>query len=154
VTGRELVHEVETDADGRCVWQGGPGAGGVVVLAEGHWPHHQALPQVSGEHRIVLPDGERVAGTLLVDGAPGAGWQLRIAGSPQLAGDLPRAVRDALENWWPEQVTSESGPSSSAVCPQAGKGRCFCRGRCCCCRSQVARSNSLVHASNSANAMQ
>ncbi len=69
-----------TDAHGRCSFGAVDGAGGVLVAADGHAPLGMALAERRGEHRVVLPEGESVDGTLTVDGQPGAGWRLRLRG--------------------------------------------------------------------------
>ncbi|MBL8749421.1 MAG: sigma-70 family RNA polymerase sigma factor [Planctomycetes bacterium] len=85
-----------TDAHGRCSFGAVDGPGGVLVAADGHAPSCMALAQRRGEHRVVLPEGESVDGTLTVDGQPGAGWRLRLRGldpDPALPKELAQRLR-------------------------------------------------------------
>jgi len=79
-TGDAVALEQATDATGSCSFGAVSGAGGVLVVAEGRYPHHMRLPRCSGTHRVVLPDGESCGGQLLVDGRSGEGWRLWLNG--------------------------------------------------------------------------
>ncbi|MBL8726899.1 MAG: sigma-70 family RNA polymerase sigma factor [Planctomycetes bacterium] len=93
--GAAVVLEQPTDATGRCTFAAMSGAGGVLVVAEGRYPHHAALPRCGGQHRIVMPDGESCGGRLLVDGREGEGWRLWL-NCGEFADVLPSALRRQL----------------------------------------------------------
>ena len=75
--GSEAFARQVTDAHGRCTFEAA-GPGGVLVIADGHAPHHANLVERRGEHRIAMPLGEVIEGLLTVDGQPGFGWRLRL----------------------------------------------------------------------------
>lgn len=91
-TGDEGAVWRVTDAAGRCAFPDAEGAGGLLVEAEGHALLVEPCAERAGQHRIVLPDGASVAGTLTVDGQPGVGWLLRIEPGERLVG-VPAALR-------------------------------------------------------------
>ncbi len=93
--GDAVAFEQATDAAGHCAFGALTGAGGVLVVAEGRYPHHAVLPRCGGEHRIVLPDGESCGGRLLVDGRAGEGWRLWLQGVV-VADAVPQILRRQL----------------------------------------------------------
>jgi RNA polymerase sigma-70 factor (ECF subfamily) len=92
-TGSEVTTERETDREGRCSFGALEGPGGVLVIADGRRPQHALWSERRGEHRLVLPTGASIDGTLLVDGNPGAGWRMTLLSIP-IAEAVPRSLRD------------------------------------------------------------
>ncbi|MBL9076379.1 MAG: sigma-70 family RNA polymerase sigma factor [Planctomycetes bacterium] len=90
-SGSQTWSECATDADGRGSLGAVQGPGAVLVVADGHVPWHQALAERRGEHRLVLPEGETIDGTLTVDGQPGVGFRLGFDSLP-LDASVPGAL--------------------------------------------------------------
>lgn len=80
----------ESDAQGRCGFADAAGPGGLLVAADHRLPLVQQLPELRGVHELVLAEGAAIAGTLTVDGQPGAGWRLQLRPSRELK--LPDAL--------------------------------------------------------------
>lgn len=122
-TGSELVVEGITDTLGRCRLPAASGRGGVVVRAAGHAPHWTELAERRGQHRIELPDGAVVRGTLWVDGQPGEGFEMWLSG-PQQQPPVPRALVAAFQDWRLARVrTAADGSFCCRGLPTNWRGR-------------------------------
>ncbi len=96
--GEQGTCEQRTDHEGSCSFPGAKGAGHLLVLAPGRFPFHTGIAARRGEHRIVLPPGAVITGTLLVDGARAGGWALRLLGAPPgLPPGTPRELAQRVQ---------------------------------------------------------
>lgn len=92
-SGDDRALERTSDREGRCRFGALEGPGGVLVIADGRFPHHEMLAERQGDHRLVMPIGASIDGTLLVDGQPGAGWRMALR-SVTLGDSVPKPLRE------------------------------------------------------------
>lgn len=91
--GSEQSVSRATDRDGRTTFDELAGPGGALVVADGRLPHHAPMGERSGDHRLVLRDGESISGTLSVDGQPGGGWRMALRGI-EIDDAVPEPLRE------------------------------------------------------------